>query len=292
MHIAAIHTASGPRLARLQEGWLVPLRSPTQIDTATTLHCLLTADLESRARIRADEATFLPVVSEPRKIFCVGLNYRSHVDETGRDTPTYPVLFPKFASNLIGHRVPIALPPESKQVDYEAELAIIIGAPARRVERDSALDYVLGYTIANDVTMRDFQYKTRQWMQGKAWDRSTPLGPALVTPDAIDPSHLDISLRLNGTELQSSNTRNLIFDIGRLIEVTSQFTELLPGDVILTGTPGGVGFRRDPQVFLQAGDEVEVEIEGLGTLRNQVEDERGQEISRWPLSILSHRAAR
>jgi acylpyruvate hydrolase len=130
-------------------------------------------------------------------------------------------------------------------------------------------------TIANDITMRDFQYQTPQWMQGKAWDRSTPLGPALVTPDAIDPSHLDISLRLNGTELQSSNTRNLIFDIGRLIEVTSQFTELLPGDVILTGTPGGVGFRRDPQVFLRAGDEVEVEIEGLGTLRNRVEDERG-----------------
>jgi acylpyruvate hydrolase len=146
----------------------------------------------------------------------------------------------------------------------------VIGKGGRRIPRDRAFEHVLGYTIANDVTMRDFQYKTHQWMQGKAWDASTPLGPVLVTADELDPGTLDISLRLNGQEMQSSNTERLIFDVPRLIEVTSQFTRLEPGDVILTGTPGGVGYRRDPQVFLAGGDVVEVTIGGIGTLRNTV----------------------
>lgn len=275
MHLATIETVNGPCVARLHGEWLLPLLGPHRVGTTTSLRDLLDADVDENGRVHVDDASYLPVVPEPGKIFCVGLNYHSHIGETGRDIPTYPVLFTKFASNLIGHGAPIALPPESSQVDYEAELAIVIGAAARRVKRADALEYVLGYTIANDITMRDFQYKTHQWTQGKAWDRCTPLGPMLVTADAVDPAALDIRLRLNGTELQSSNTRHLIFDVQRLIEVISEFTVLLPGDVILTGTPGGVGFRRDPQIFLQPGDEVEVEIEALGVLRNKVERERG-----------------
>ena len=287
MHIASIQTSSGPRVAELHGEWLLPLIGPHHIDTATSLAGLLGSEVQETERVHSDDATYLPVVPQPGKIFCVGLNYHSHIGETGREIPTYPVLFNKFASTLIGHQAPIALPPESSQVDYEAELAIVIGAPARRVKRADALEYVLGYTIANDITMRDFQYKTHQWVQGKAWDRSTPLGPMLVTADALDPSALDITLRLNGTELQSSNTRHLIFDVQRLIEVISEFTILLPGDVILTGTPGGVGFRRDPKIFLQGGDEVEVEIQGLGVLRNQVERELGATGSELPAPVVS-----
>ncbi|MBO2460661.1 fumarylacetoacetate hydrolase family protein [Actinomadura violacea] len=222
--------------------------------------------------VELDELTLLPV-ARPEKVFCVGLNYRAHVEETGRDLPEYPVLFPKFGSSLIGHGAPITLPPESSQVDYEAELAVVIGRAGRRIPRDRAFEHVLGYTIANDVTMRDFQYRTHQWMQGKAWDASTPLGPVLVTADELDPGNLDIALHLNGREMQSANTDRLIFDVPRLIEATSQFTRLEPGDVILTGTPGGVGYRRDPQVFLADGDVVEVTVGGIGTLRNTVRAE-------------------
>lgn len=217
-----------------------------------------------------DSVDLLPASPSPGKIFCVGLNYHSHIDETGRDLPTYPVLFPKFASNLIAAGDPIQLPPEATQVDYEAELAVVIGKAGRRIARADALDHVFGYTMCNDITMRDFQYKTHQWMQGKAWDNSTPLGPVILTPDEVDVENLGIRLRLNGETLQDSSTSKLIFSIADLVATASEFTELVPGDVILTGTPGGVGYRRDPQVFLRDGDVVEVEIDGLGVLRNVV----------------------
>lgn len=216
------------------------------------------------------EATLLPVTPTPKKIFCVGLNYLAHVEETKRELPVYPVLFPKFASNLIGANDPIALPPESTQVDYEAELAVVIGTAGRRISEADALDHVLGYAAANDVTMRDYQYKTHQWMQGKAWDASTPVGPSLVTPDSVDISSAGIRTILNGQTLQASDLSRLIFSIPRLISVVSEFTALEPGDLILTGTPGGVGFRRDPQVFLKPGDVVTVEIDGVDTLTNNV----------------------
>lgn len=215
----------------------------------------------------------LPASPRPGKVFCVGLNYMGHIEETGRDLPTYPVLFPKYASNLIAAGEPIQLPPEAEQVDYEAELAVVIGRGGRRITREDALSHVLGYTICNDVTVRDYQYKTHQWMQGKAWDATTPLGPVIVTPDEVDVDDLDIELRLNGETLQKSTTSLLIFDIAELIATVSTFTELTPGDVILTGTPSGVGYRRDPQVFLADGDIVEVEISGLGVLSNTVEAE-------------------
>ncbi|POM24353.1 Ureidoglycolate lyase [Actinomadura rubteroloni] len=258
-------------LGRLDGDRVHRLHDVRRIDHEVTSESLRDASADG-AGTPLDGLELLPV-ARPGKIFCVGLNYRSHIAETGRELPTYPVLFPKFASNLIGHGAAITLPPESEQVDYEAELAVVIGRGGRRIAREDAFDHVLGYTICNDVTMRDFQYKTHQWTQGKAWDDSTPLGPVLVTPDELDPGRLAISLRLNGEEMQSSTTDLLIFDIPELIAVTSQFTRLEPGDVILTGTPGGVGFRRDPQVFLADGDVVEVEIEGIGVLRNPVRAE-------------------
>ncbi|MCP2338960.1 fumarylacetoacetate hydrolase family protein [Actinomadura rupiterrae] len=277
--VAYLDDHGSEALGRIENGTVRRLRGIDRIDRTTSTDALLAAETEpassagpSAAGAALDGLTLLPV-ARPGKIFCVGLNYRSHVTETKRELPTYPVLFPKFASNLIGAGADIVLPPESEQVDYEAELAVVIGRPGRRIAREDALDHVLGYTICNDVTMRDFQYKTHQWMQGKAWDASTPLGPVLVTGDEIDPGALDISLRLNGAEMQASGTDRMIFDVPALIAVTSQFTRLEPGDVILTGTPGGVGFRRDPQVFLADGDVVEVEISGIGTLRNTVRAE-------------------
>lgn len=216
------------------------------------------------------EAELLPASPQPSKVFCVGLNYREHVEETGRELPAYPVLFPKFAASLIPANAAIACPRESAQIDYEGELAVIIGAAGRRIREEDAFDHVLGYAAANDVTMRDYQYKTHQWMQGKAWDGSTPVGPYVVTSDEVDISHAGIRTVLNGTVVQESDLSMLIFSIPRLIAVISEFTELLPGDVILTGTPGGVGFRRDPQLFLQPGDEVIVEVDGVGRVHNRV----------------------
>ncbi|MGI5169055.1 fumarylacetoacetate hydrolase family protein [Spirillospora sp. CA-253888] len=261
----------GTAVGRLEGTRVHRLRGVDRIDRTTPARALREAEADPEG-VELAGLTLLPV-AHPGKVFCVGLNYRSHVAETGRELPTYPVLFPKFASNLVGHGAPITLPPESAQVDYEAELAVVIGEGGRRIAREAAFDHVLGYTIANDVTMRDYQYKTHQWTQGKAWDDSTPLGPVLVTADELDPGKLDIELRLNGRQMQSANTDRLIFDIPELVAVVSEFTRLEPGDVILTGTPGGVGFRRDPQVFLADGDVVEVEVEGIGTLRNTVRAE-------------------
>ncbi|MET8767243.1 fumarylacetoacetate hydrolase family protein [Streptomyces sp. NPDC004658] len=263
----------GVRYAATVRGeWAVPLEGVSELGRQTPLEVLRAPRLREHEAIPLARARLLPVVPEPRKIVCVGLNYQSHVGETRRELPVYPVLFTKFPSSLIAHGDAVTVPPESEQVDYEAELAVVIGAPARRVPRDRAHEVIAGYTVANDVTMRDYQYKTHQWLQGKAWDASTPLGPELVTHDEIGDrvGSLDISLTLNGEVLQSSNTSKLIFDIPTLIATVSEFTTLLPGDVLLTGTPGGVGFRRDPQVFLRPGDKVAVSIEGIGRLENTV----------------------
>ncbi|HEY1774853.1 MAG TPA: fumarylacetoacetate hydrolase family protein [Solirubrobacteraceae bacterium] len=217
------------------------------------------------------EVTMRPVVPHPRRVICVGLNYRAHVDEGPRDLPTYPVLFTKWASSLVADGAPVVLPPEENAADYEAELAVVIGERGRRIPPEHTLEHVAGFTIANDVSMREHQNRSHQWLQGKAWDSSTPLGPALVTLEELDdPLALDISLELNGEQMQSSNTSLLIFDLPTLIAAISQFTELEPGDVILTGTPGGVGLRRDPPVALHDGDVMRVSIGGLGVLENRV----------------------
>jgi acylpyruvate hydrolase len=262
----------GSRIGRVEGDLVQPLAGPSEIGRDTPAD-VLAALAPAGAPLARDAVRLLPVVPDPAKIFCVGLNYHAHVGETGREMPTYPVLFTKFAASLVGPTDDIVLPPESQQVDYEAELVVVIGRAGRRIPREAALDHVLGYTVANDVTMRDYQYKTHQWLQGKAWDRSTPLGPELVTPDEADVSAASVRTVLNGETLQSSDTSKFLFDIPTLVATVSEFTELLPGDLILTGTPGGVGYRRDPQVFLRNGDTVVVEVGGIGRLVNTVRAE-------------------
>lgn len=264
------------RVGRVVGEVLVPLGGITGLGRHTDVDVLRDAEELPGEAVGVDEVHLCPIVPAPDKIICVGLNYLSHVGETGRDLPTYPVLFTKFASSLIGPRDDIVLPKESAQIDYEAELAVVIGRQGRRIDRDRADEYVLGYAVANDVTMRDFQYKTHQWLQGKSWDRSTPLGPYLVPPDEVDVTSAAIRTTLNGETLQDSNTSRLIFDIPTLIAVISEFTTVLPGDVILTGTPGGVGYRRAPQRFLSDGDVITVDVDGVGTLTNRVRREREQ----------------
>ncbi|WP_030619272.1 fumarylacetoacetate hydrolase family protein [Streptomyces fulvoviolaceus] len=263
------------RAGAVIDGCVVPLADVTELGRQTPLEVLSAPDLRYGERVPLEEVRLRPVVPEPQKIICVGLNYRAHVIETERELPTYPVLFSKFPTSLIGPNDPIVVPPETRQVDYEAELAVVIGAPARRVPKEEARTVIAGYTIANDVSMRDYQYKTHQWLQGKAWDSSTPLGPELVTEDEIGDQvgKLGISLTLNGEVLQSSDTSMMIFDIPTLISTISEFTTLLPGDVILTGTPDGVGSRRTPQVFLTPGDRVSVKIDGIGELAGEIRSE-------------------
>jgi len=262
----------GRRLAGLLDGeQVIPLDGIAELGADTPRALLADPPLAPERAIPLADVRLLPPVPNPRRVICVGLNYKTHVHETGRELPTYPVLFTKFASSLLGPSDPIALPPEAAQVDWEAELAVVIGERCRRVPRADALDVVAGYTVANDVTMRDYQYKTHQWLQGKAWDRSTPLGPALVTPDEVgDPGALEISLTRNGETMQAASTSKLIFDVATLIATVSEFTTLDPGDVLLTGTPGGVGYRRDPQVFLADGDVVAVEISRVGRIESRV----------------------
>ena len=259
------------RFAALVDGDEVrPLEGIAELGAGTPSELLADPPLTGESLPLAD-VSLRPVVPRPGKIICVGLNYKAHVEEGIFDLPDYPALFPKFADTLIGAGEAIVLPPESEAVDYEAELAFVVGSPVRRVSGDDALAAVGGYTIANDVSMRDYQYKSHQWMAGKAWGRSTPLGPYLVTPDEVgDPHALDITLDLNGERMQDANTRLFIFDIPTIVATISEFTPLAVGDVVLTGTPAGVGYRRDPKVLLRDGDEIVVEISGLGRLENTV----------------------
>ncbi|HKD74694.1 MAG TPA: fumarylacetoacetate hydrolase family protein [Ktedonobacterales bacterium] len=219
----------------------------------------------------ADAVTFLPPILTPGKIICLGQNYRKHIEEMGHEQPKFPVLFAKFPNVLVGHRQQIVLPTVSQKVDYEAELAVVIGRTGKHIAHENAFEYIAGYTCFNDVSVRDYQTRTSEWLQGKSFDTCGPLGPALVTADEIsNPPALDIMTRLNGEVMQHSNTSDLFFDIPTVINYISQIMTLEPGDVIATGTPGGVGVARNPQVFLKAGDVVQVEIASLGVLENSV----------------------
>lgn len=265
------YALEGNRHVGVLEGdFVVPLTGIETIDTAHGTDELQNAPRREEDRTPLEAVTVLPASPVPSRVLCVGLNYRGHILETGRDLPTYPVLFPKYASNLIGATDDIQLPPESKETDYEGELAIVIGRRGRRIEAKDALDHVLGFTVANDITMRDFQYKTHQWLQGKAWDRSTPLGPVIVTADEFDLGAARIKTIVNGTVVQDAPVNDLVFDVPTLIAQISTFTELEPGDVILTGTPGGVGYRRKPQLLLAPGDVVTVVVDGIGEVTNTV----------------------
>jgi acylpyruvate hydrolase len=262
------------RLAGLvEDDEMRPLRDVVELGRDTPSEVLADPPLTDE-RVPLAEVRLLPVVPHPGKILCVGLNYRAHAEEGGYDVPDYPALFSKFAETLVAAGDPILLPPESAAVDFEAELAFVMGRPARRASGASAFEAVAGYTVANDVSMRDYQYRTAQWLPGKNWAASTPLGPFLVTPDEVgDPHELDISLELNGERMQSANTSQFIFDVPTLVATISEFIPLAPGDVVLTGTPSGVGYRRNPKVLLRDGDRLTVELERVGRLENPVSAE-------------------
>ena len=220
------------------------------------------------------EFRLLPVIPNPSKILCVGLNYQDHRKETGRAEVPHPALFTRFADSLTAHEDAIVLPPVSNALDYEGELALVIGKPAFRVPVERASEHVAGYACFNDGTLRDWQHHTHQFTPGKNFPKTGALGPALVTPDEIgDFAGAAIETRLNGTVMQSAKLGDMIFSVAQIISYASGFTRLEPGDVIATGTPGGVGFKRQPQVFMKAGDRIEVRIEGVGHLINTIAEE-------------------
>ncbi len=222
-------------------------------------------------RVPRDAVRYRAPVTRPEKIIGIGLNYRDHAEEFGMDEPAEPVLFAMWANTVVGPGEPIVIPSFSDRIDYEAELGIVIGRRGRHVPAAEAEDFIAGYTIVNDVSARDLQMKDSQWVRGKSFDAALPIGPVLATPDALGAGDgLDIRLRLNGRTLQSSNTRHMIFKVPELVAFVSEGLTLEPGDIIATGTPGGVGFRRRPPVFLKPGDAVEIELDGIGTLRNPV----------------------
>ena len=217
------------------------------------------------------DARLASPIPRPPKIVCVGLNYLDHATEQNVPLPEHPLLFSKATSSVVGPYDDVVLPAESEQVDYEVELAVVIGKTATAVSEADAYDYVAGYTVANDVSARDIQFRQQQWHQGKSYDTFCPMGPWMVTKDEIpDPNALAVKLTLNGTVLQDSNTDNLIFNVPTLVSRISSAMTLLPGDVISTGTPAGVGVFRDPKILLKAGDYMETWVEGIGTLKNHV----------------------
>ncbi len=254
-----------------------------QIEGATNMIALLEmgadglalaeAALERGGTVSADTITYLPPVIRPGKVIALGRNYAAHAKEGGAEPPSFPMLFHKTHTALNGHHRPIHIPPTTNKVDFEAELAVIIGKQCKNVSEEDALDYVAGYACANDVTARDWQRRTSQFTAGKMVDGFGPLGPWLVSADEIpDVQNLDIQLWHNGSLMQNSNTRMMIFSVAFTISYISRITTLEVGDVILTGTPEGVGYARKPPVYMQAGDEVTVKVAGLGALTNRFVD--------------------
>ncbi len=216
-----------------------------------------------------------PPVPDPDKIICLGLNYREHAAEANSEVPPVPTFFAKFPNSLIGPTAPILIPRVSTRIDYEGELAVVIGQRCKYVAEEDALNYVAGYAAFNDVSARDVQTRTSQWTAGKALDTFAPMGPGLVPASEIpDPQELSLTTRLNGRVVQHDNTGNMVFSVASAIAFISSLMTLEPGDIIATGTPSGVGFKRNPPLFMHHGDVVEVEIERIGTLRNPVIDER------------------
>jgi 2-keto-4-pentenoate hydratase/2-oxohepta-3-ene-1,7-dioic acid hydratase in catechol pathway len=227
----------------------------------------------AKARLPVDTITYLAPVSNPAKAIAVGLNYVDHATESPyKEPPKFPVLFSRFASSWVAHKAPLVLPKMSEQLDYEAELVVVIGKPGRYIPKAKALEHVAGYSLFNDGSVRDYQLRTPQWMIGKNFDQSGAFGPELVTADELPPgaAGLRIQTRLNGKVMQDANTRDMIFDVATLVQVCSEAMTLRAGDIIITGTPGGVGFARKPPVFMKAGDLCDVEIEGMGVLSNPI----------------------
>ncbi|MEL6368736.1 MAG: fumarylacetoacetate hydrolase family protein [Pseudomonadota bacterium] len=249
----------------------VDLRS---VLAAEGLDLLRTLASEHTADYALEDVTFEPVIPAPDKIICVGINYKPHVLETGRDMPEHPVLFVRFPGSQVGHDEALVAPSLSHRFDFEGELAVIIGRAGRHIPAHGALRHVAGYSCFNDGSVRDYQRHSPQFTPGKNFSRSGSFGPWMVTADEIgDPATLSLETRLNNEVMQKAECSELIFDVPALIAYISSFAELLPGDVIVTGTPGGVGFARKPPIYMQPGDTVEVDISGIGVLRNSVTSE-------------------
>jgi acylpyruvate hydrolase len=270
MRFATIRTQDGTSAARLDRDVLVPL-------DAADVGELLAAGDQGPGRPRAGaapvpvaEADFAPVVPRPSKVICVGLNYRAHIAETGRELPAYPTLFAKFADSLLGARDDLVLPSVSERVDWEAELGVIIGRPLYRATPDQAAAAIAGYTVVNDVSMRDWQRRTSQFLAGKMFEHSTPAGPYLVTPDeAGNAADLEIGCEVDGVVMQQARTSDLLFGAAQIAAYASQVITLRPGDLIATGTPGGVGDARKPPVYLRPGNVLRTWIEGVGECVNR-----------------------
>jgi 2-keto-4-pentenoate hydratase/2-oxohepta-3-ene-1,7-dioic acid hydratase in catechol pathway len=287
MRFTTIQTWAGPRAALRRDNVYIDLHA-SDPNVAPSVRAILEGGPRSleTARLAAErpdavtypleQARYCAPVANPRKIICLGLNYRDHAAESGAPIPREPILFSKYPTALIGHGDAIVLPRVSKEVDFEAELVIVVGKKGRHLSAAAAIEHVAGYTVGHDVSARDWQLKKdgKQWMVGKTFDTFAPVGPELVTVDEVpDPHALPIRLRINGATMQDSNTSQMIFKVGEILAYLSQVFTLEPGDLIYTGTPPGVGMARKPPVFLKGGDVVEVEIEGLGLLRNPVIDE-------------------
>lgn len=244
------------------------------LDAHIAAGTLAEAGAKAAAGEAVDEAAlaFLPPVARPSKIVCLGLNYRDHAEESGLGIPEFPVLFARFPSSLMGHGAPIILPKVSSQLDWEAELVVVLSKGGKNIAEADALNHVAGYSVFNDASIRDYQLRTPQWTAGKNFDDTGAFGPWLVTPDELPAgaAGLKIECRVNGAVMQSSNTGNLIFTVANTIHLLSTFMTLEAGDVLVMGTPGGVGVARNPQVWMKAGDVCEVEIEGVGLLSNPI----------------------
>jgi acylpyruvate hydrolase len=272
VRLSTVRTQQGTRAARQEGDEFVLLRAPDVGALLADSAWRDAAAAEGR-RIAAADADLAPVVPRPAKIICLGLNYRSHIEETGREVPGHPTLFAKFARALIGPRDPIVLPKESKEPDWEAELAFVVGRPVRRATEAEAEAAIAGYTILNDVSMRDWQFRTLQFLQGKTFEKTTPVGPALVTPDEVDDARdLQITCEIDGDTVQKARTSELLFSPFELVRYISTSVTLEPGDIVATGTPAGVGHARTPTVFLRPGQVVRTRIEGLGELVNQCDE--------------------
>jgi acylpyruvate hydrolase len=266
MRLATIRLAQGTAAVRLDEDEAVDLGVPDLNALLSEPDWAARAAASDGRRHPVGELDYAPVVPRPSKIFCVGLNYRTHILEMGRELPSYPTLFAKFANTLVGAYDDLVLPSVSDQVDWEAELGVIIGARVRRADLETARAAIAGYTIVNDISMRDWQWRTSEWLQGKAFEASTPVGPWLVTADEAG-DDLELVCEVDGDVRQRARTSDLLFEPAALVAYISQFTTLEPGDLIATGTPGGVGAARDPKVFLAPGQVVRVAIDGLGECR-------------------------
>ncbi|HOX13281.1 MAG TPA: fumarylacetoacetate hydrolase family protein [Spirochaetia bacterium] len=266
----AVLSAEGPRgLEEGGPGW------PGDLDTLISGGADLRdvgARLSSAPLLDAGTISYLPPLVRPSKILCIGLNYRDHSSETGLKLPDYPAVFARFPSCLVGHGQPLVKPAVSDQFDYEGELVAVIGRRVRKVSREEAPDFVAGYSAFNEASVRDFQMRTSQWTVGKNFDGTGAFGPWLVTPEELPPGARGVRIRtrLNGQTVQDGNTSDMVFDVADLVSILSRTMTLEPGDVLVTGTPSGVGMARKPPLFMKPGDVCEVEIEGIGILRNPV----------------------